>query len=49
MQLSQNQKTFSKFFAGFLKSRLNFEYFERKDDLHSFGIFEITDCENVVR
>ena len=28
MQLSHNEKTFSRFFAAFLKSRLNFEYFE---------------------
>ena len=49
MQLSQKQKTFSQFFAGFLKSRLNFEHFEEKDDLHRFCISEITDSENVVR
>ena len=28
MQLSQQQKTFSQSFAGFLKFRLNFEHFE---------------------
>ena len=28
--LSQKQKNFSEFFAAFLKSRLNFEYFEKK-------------------
>ena len=28
MQLSQKQKTFSQFFAAFLKSRLNFKHFE---------------------
>ena len=32
-----------------MKSSLNVEYFEKKDDLHSFFISEITDSENVVR
>ena len=35
MQLSMKEKTFSEFFAAFLKSRLNFEHFEKKkDDSH---------------
>ena len=49
MQLSQKQKTFSQFFAAFLKSTLNFEHFEKKDDPHRFCISEITDSESVVR
>ena len=49
MQLSQKQNTFSQFSAAFLKSSWNFEGFEKKDDPHSFCIFEITDSENVVR
>ena len=49
MQLSQKQKTFSEFLAPFLKSILNFEYFEKKEDPHRFCISEITDSENVVR
>ena len=49
MQLSQKKKTFSQFFAAFLKSRFNFEYFEKKDDPHTFCIFEITDSENLAR
>ena len=49
MQLSQKQKTFSQFFAAFLKSTLNFKHFESKDDPHRFCIFEVTDSENVVR
>ena len=49
MQLSQKQKTFSEFFAAFLKFRVNFEYFEKTDDPHRFCIFEVTDSENVVR
>ena len=49
MQLSQKQKPFSQFFAAFLKSRLNFENFEKKYDPHSFCISEITDSQNVDR
>ena len=49
MQLSQKKKTFSQFFAAFLKSRLNFEYFEKKYDPHRFCTCKITASENVVR
>ena len=49
MQLSQKQKTFAEFFPEFLKSKLNFQYFEKKDDPRSFCISEITDSKNVVR
>ena len=49
MILSRKQKTFSEFFAAFLKSRLNFEYFQKKDDPNTFFNFESTDSENVVR
>ena len=49
MQLPQQQKTFSQFFSPFLKSRLNFKHFEKKDDTHRFCIFEITDSEDVFR
>ena len=49
MQLSQKQKNFCQFFGAFLKSRLNFEHFTKKDDRHSFCISEITHSENVVR
>ena len=45
MQLSRKQKTFSQFFCSFLKSTLNFEHSQRKDDSHSWGISEITDSE----
>ena len=48
MQLSQKLKTFSKFFSAFLKSTLNFKYFESNDDRHRFCISEITDSENVL-
>ena len=43
MQLSRKQKTFSEFFAAFLKSSLNFEHFQKKDDSHRWGISKITD------
>ena len=45
MQLSHNHKWFSQFFAAFLKSRINFQHFEKKDNPHSFCISQITDCE----
>ena len=49
MILSQKQKIFSEFFSEFLKSRLNFKHFEKKDDPHRLSIFEITHSESVVR
>ena len=45
MQLSQKLKTFSGFFKVFSKSRLSFEYFQKKDDAHSLFISEATACE----
>ena len=36
MQTSQKQKHFSAFFAEFLKSKFNFEHFEKKVTLTSF-------------
>ena len=45
MQLSQKLKTISQFFNVFSKSRLNFEYFQKKDDAHSLFISEATACE----
>ena len=45
----RNKKTFSQFFAVFWKPRLNFKHFPKKDDPHTFCIFEITDFINVVR
>ena len=35
MLLSQKQKSFSQFFSSFLKSSLNLEHFQKKDDPHS--------------
>ena len=49
MQLSQKQKTFSEFFAAFLKSKLNSAHFGTRDDRHRFCISEMTDSKNVVR
>ena len=40
--LSQKPKAFSQFFSSFLKSTLNFEHFQKKDDPHSRCISEIT-------
>ena len=49
MKLSEKQKTFFEFFATFLKSTLNFKYFEKEDNPHRFCISDIRDTENVVR
>ena len=38
MQLFQKLKTFSEFFPAFSKSKVNFEYFRKKDDAHSLLI-----------
>ena len=48
MELSQKQKIFSQYFTAFLKSRLNFKYFERKDNPHRFCICQVKDFEKVV-
>ena len=45
MQLSRKQKTFSEFFSAFLKSSLNLEHFQKKDDSHSRSISEIAESE----
>ena len=45
MQLFEKVKTFSRFFNVFSKSRLSFEYFQKKDDAHSLFISEATACE----
>ena len=49
MELSQKQKTFSEFFAVFLKCISNFERLEKNDDAHRGCISKITDSENVFR
>ena len=45
IQLSEKVKKFSRFFNVFSKSRLSFEYFQKKDDSHSLFISEATACE----
>ena len=45
MQTSLNLKICSQFFIALLKSTLNLEYLEKKDQPHSLGITEIINCE----
>ena len=45
MQLSQKLKTFSRFFNIFSKSRISFEYFQKKHDADSLFICEATACK----
>ena len=45
MQISTKSKTFSQFFIASMKSTLNSEYFEKKDQSHSLSITEIIYCE----
>ena len=45
MQTSLKLKTSSGFFIAFLKSTLNFEYLEKKDQSQSLTITEIINCE----
>ena len=45
LPLSQKRKAFSQFFSAFLKSTLNFEHFQKKDDSHSRCISQITVSE----
>ena len=45
MQISPKPKTFPQFFIASMKSTLNSEYFEKKDQSHSLSITEIIDCE----
>ena len=45
MQTPLKLKTSSRFFIAFLKSMLNFEYLEKKDQSQSLTITEIINCE----
>ena len=45
MQISPKPKTFSGFFIASMKSTLNSEYLEKKDQSHSLTITENIDCE----
>ena len=44
-QLSQKRQAFFEFFLKFSKSTLNFEHFQKKDDLHGRFISGITHSE----
>ena len=44
-QFSQKRTAFPEFFLTFSKSTLNFEHLQKKDDLHSRFISEITHSE----
>ena len=43
--LTEKQKCFSHFFSAFLKSKLNFAHFQKKDDPHRRCIPQITVSE----
>ena len=45
MQISLKPKTFSEFCIASMKSTLNSEYVEKKDQSHSLSIIEIIDRE----
>ena len=45
MQLSQKEETCFQFFGRFLKSSVNFEHLQKRDDSHSLDISKITDSE----
>ena len=45
--LSQKEKTFSLFFSPFSKCALNFQHFQKKDDLHKRCLSEITVSKKV--
>ena len=42
--ISQKLSSFSGFFIVSLKSKLNLDYFEKKDQSHSLSITEINNC-----
>ena len=44
-QISLKPKTFAGFFIASLKSTLNLEYFEKKDESDSLSITEINNCK----
>ena len=44
-QISLKQKPFSAFSIALMKSTLNLQYFEKKDQSHSLSITEINNCK----
>ena len=49
MQLSRKQKSSCHIFSTFLKSSLNLDHCQKKDDPHNLFISEVAASENVVR
>ena len=49
MHLSQKQKIFSRFFAAFFKSALNFEHFQKKMTLIAYVFPKLPTTKNVLR
>ena len=49
IQMQLSEKTFPEFFLRILKSSLNFEDFQKKDDPHSWCLFQSTDSVKQVR
>ena len=47
MQLYHKQKNISEYFSALWKSSLKFEHFQKKDDLHSQRISQITHSQRV--
>ena len=47
--LSQKQKTFSKFFSAFSKSKLNFEHFQKKTTLIADVFSKLQSPKKVIR
>ena len=45
MKISPKPKTFSGFFIASMKSTLNSDYYEKKDQSQSLSITEIIECE----
>ena len=48
MEFSQKLKNFSQFFSAFSKPRLNFYYFQKQDDAHSYFVLWLRPWKNVV-
>ena len=49
MQLSQKQKTFSQFLSALMKSRLSFEYFQKKMSLITDVFLKLQTPRNMVK
>ena len=47
MHLPSKKEYFSQFVLAFLKFRSSFKNFEKKDDLHSLCVSELTDCAKI--